>query len=411
MHLNAPPDGSRKWNAATLFVLLLLFSAAFKDDTDAIANNQNWSGLAIPNWLNDIKSNSEVLLIIAGIIGLSISLRKISFRFRIGYPALSLLTLSFFSVIRTIQDHPDSTLKLSTSFLLILFIFYVCGRISTQSGVESLKKVVINAITHFSIIFILINGAIYGLGYGYVPQNPRYFGSSIHPNFVGTQLAICNIFITSKIIDLFNKKQVGVLLVIILLLGLWLTLASGSRTALAILVTGISTLIITSNKFKLKWWMTAIIILLIPLALYIANKSELEIAFYRGENGSDTRTAAWLSMIQEISEHPWLGYGYFSGQSENSYLRAMNAFGIPYGALLIGIVFFCIGKLLIQSLRDSRLPSSPQHLLLATFIAISIGGIFEGYLVDAWSLQKLIFVLVLAMLHKGSRRGNQNPAF
>jgi len=384
----------------TIFILLLLLSAAFKDDSDAIANSEFWSELAVPAWLSIFKNNSDSLMVISGAIGFALSLRTTPVIFSISRTALALLTLATLAVFRAIQDYPDAAPKLFLALLISSFIFFVSGRLIARQGAAPFKTATTKAFVYFATILILTNGFIHILGYGFVPQNPRFFGTAIHPNFIGVQLSICNIIIASRFLATPRKAGKLFFFTAVLCLGLWLMLSSGSRTSLVIFLTGAAVLTTAGNKYRIKWWMIVMMGIILLAGIYIASAPTLQMAFYRGEGGGNTRTEAWATMIEQILEHPWIGHGHYTGQSENSYLRAMSAFGIPYGIGMIAILIACATRLLMQSLLNKSDQASSQHLFLALILAISVGGIFEGYIADSWSLPKLVFILLLALLPK-----------
>lgn len=381
-----------------LFIFLLLLSAAFKDDIDTVSNSEFWSELALPGWLSLLKRGSDVLLFVAGAVGLLCILRSASATFTISRTAVAFLILIFLSILRAVYDTPDAATKLFMASLLALFVFVVLGTLISRYGAENIKIAAARAFIAFASVFIAINGLIYVLGYGFVPNNPRFFGTATHPNFIGVQLAISNLVMLFVVLTSGNGKGKLILGVPLLCAGLWLMLSTGSRTALMVFIFGAAALLASVNKYRVKWWMFGLPIMALSLAVYITISTDVSLAFQRGEGGGNTRALAWGSMLRQISESPWIGHGYYIGYSENSYLRAMSAFGVLWGVALLLVVLVCALKHSKQSYINRGTPSSPQHLFFSLMVAISFGGLFEGYIVDSWSLPRLTFLFLLALI-------------
>jgi O-antigen ligase len=148
---------------------------------------------------------------------------------------------------------------------------------------------------------------------------------------------------------------------------------------------------------------SALIILLIALAaigVFIA--LDLQTMSYeglaRGET-TDTRTAAWARMWAGIVETPFFGLGHFpEDASENSYLRAWASYGIFYFLGLVFVSFFAITSLVSSTKNASK---TRPFLFLSLSVALVVGGVFEGYLVDAFSFPLIcwLFLCVTAGEH------------
>lgn len=176
--------------------------------------------------------------------------------------------------------------------------------------------------------------------------------------------------------------------------GILLQLLTGSRTALLMLTWGISTLWLSKNKFRANIFTALALLALFGSFLFVVINSDVDSTFYRGEGGSNTRSEVWISMLHLITDRPWLGYGYFIEYSENSYLRSMIAFGIPFGIALSIATIFCAVILFSQSWINKQIPDKAEHFFFALMSSLLIGGIFEGFLIDSWSLPKLTFILL-----------------
>lgn len=385
----------KKPNLTAMLWFFLLLAASLKDDSDAIATSAFWSELAVHPAIAALKANSQLFLALAAVAGaLSFGRARPAF-VQVSGAAFALLLLSGAASLRASFFGTDSAVKLLQASLMIMFILASSGNFIASRGIVSFRQQARNALYLFSAAFVVINTLNFALGYGFVPGNPRFFGTSSHPNFIGVQLAICNIVVASRLLGPNLLRERGSATAILLLVaGLTAQFATGSRTALIVLFIGLGTLWLARRKYKpsvgslISLVLFALICSYVFFTLYGTGE-----AYSRGESG-DTRTAAWFRMLQLISVRPWLGQGYFTGNSENSYLRAMAAFGIPYGLMLLALAFFCVYRHLRLAWSSRHDLKSPEHLQFALLLALLAGSMLEAYLTDSWSLPKLVFILL-----------------
>lgn len=379
------------------FFLLLLLGASLKDDFGSLQDSSMWSELSIHPAVALLKNNSNIFLAGAGLIAVYVIGKNRSASPRISILTIALISLTGISCLWAIYVDTDAAIKLAQASFIYIFIAITAGFLRTKFGPYDFNRVLADSFFWFATLLVIVNFSSLSLGFGFVPGNVRFFGTTTHPNFIGVQLAICNIaLLAHAIFQNSRSRRSKIFSYLLLAIGLYAQGATGSRTSFAMLLTGTTLLFLARRQYKIG------ISLLLPLFAVVSVFAFLTFspdvadgAFQRGIDGdTNTRKEAWLSMIHLISENPWLGKGSFVGYSENSYLRAMTAFGVPYSVILI-ITFSLIFKRHFRNSKFAALPNPPHsHLFLALMGALLIGGLFEGYLIDSWSLPKLVLLLL-----------------
>ena len=397
-----------KPHIGTAFFLTILLASALKDDAEVLANSAHWAEMTVHPIIALFKEYSILFLVASGAIGAIILTMYKSWSFRTSNAAILISILIFFPILRSVYFDAEAAQKLFQAFTLTFFVLVVGWRIAATYGPAALKRDLANAFYWFSIILVAGNAVNAALGHGFAPNNPRLFGTSAHPNFLGVQLAICNIVIATKIVEFsFSRWKQHVIPIFILAVGLIALLLTGSRTGFLVMAAGMSTLWLTKRKFRIDIWLIILVLILGVFFIFLLFNADTGSSFYRGQDGANTRSEAWDSMLALIKQNPWNGTGYFTGYSENSYLRSMVAFGIPYGIFLIIALIYIEIILLRLSWKCRNAPTSPEHLYLSLMTAIMLGGFFEGYLIDSWSVPRLTLILLtLACIYQRSSPSN-----
>ena len=388
----------------TAFFLSLMLAAALKDDAEGLLESTYWADLSIHPTLSLIKEHSIYFLLIATILGLFIFAKNVNFSLRITSASVFVLILAFAPILRASYLDTAIIHKFIQAFSLTFFIVLVGWRITSSHGALALKQELSNAFYWLSVILITANFLNMAFGHGFAPNNSRLFGTTTHPNFLGVQLAICNIAISSRVFELsFSQWKQYIAQAMLLLSGLFMLLLTGSRTGFLVMLVGISTLWLARKGFRVSFLTILALTILVATFVFFAIYADADSTFYRGENGVNTRSSAWSSMLDLIKERPWIGHGRFIGQSENSFLRSMIAFGIPYGLLLFATIIYSLVRLYRLSWKYRTEHTSPEHLHFSLLTALITGAVFEGYLIDSWSLPRLTFIiLALACLSRRS---------
>ncbi len=192
-------------------------------------------------------------------------------------------------------------------------------------------------------------------------------------------------------------------------MDLILLFGSGSRTGLGLLVLG-------GTAVLYRRWGKAV--LLLPLAAVVAwgalaflEAQNIDLGFERVTSLEDTRSEAWLTMIDEGMESPLIGTGMGEvTNSENSYLWGFAAFGVGFLALMMLLLFVSI-------VHCWNLLRAGRHLpQWRPFIDLAIGfnmmyfacAVFEGHIVlraTIWACWMLIIGSMSAVMLQAYRHG------
>lgn len=392
-----------------LFLSTLLLSVLFKDDTQSLVDSEFFSDLAQSPLILQIKQISPSILVCSFLLGgyilfvgvYALAKNNSNFIYK-NTLSLTLVMLSFFSVVRGYCQDPSVGFQFLQAFLVLLFIYLVLSISFVKYGVDNCFVEIKKALYFISIIFVMVNAIGFYSGYGFVADNPRFFGSSSHPNFIGVQLSLCAIILISHV---KTDKNLFYLLPVIVFC-LVLLVMSGSRTSILMLVAGMVALnenYISSNRKKFFSTLLFVFIL-VGVVIYFAPQS----VFDRGDSGGDTRSEVWFEMIVNISNNFWFGLGSFVGASENSYLRAMVAFGFLYGLILFLTCISTIFSLYFNSKSEClSLSNKPEKLFFTLMFSLFIGSLFEGFLSDLWSFPKIVFfVISLTCLKRSVDKNN-----
>ncbi len=382
--------------------MLTLLAAAFKNDASMLVSGR-FETLS-PPLLLAVKKYSPFFMLMAIAVGGILLLRRESLSLRVGKIAWVLLVLLLLSAIRSMLYEGQGSSKLFFAFVISAVVIVLCGVFQSVLGVQKFKETFFRGFFWFSAIFITTNLLLLVTGYGYVAGVVRFYGTTTHPNFIGFQLAICTVAVAMPVFSSGAQQSRWVFgaKIILFLAGAYLLVATGSRTAAGSLGIGLVMLAWTARLKMLRIAILACLLVVLPLALTSSwfdatDDSDLVQVYDRGESGANTRAGAWGSMSDAIMEKPLFGQGYFVGASENSYLRAAVAFGVPFGLVFFLANLQLMVGWLFRALRQGREPHSVDHILCALSVGLFAGGMLEGFLVDSWSLPKLLLLFLAAM--------------
>ncbi|WP_374494569.1 O-antigen ligase family protein [Zoogloea sp.] len=384
-----------------LMLLGLAFLALFKDDSSVIENSEFWTELEWDPISMMFKKVSLYVGLLGAAAGCALILMCRKKVVRLGSASLPYLGLLLYVVFRVAVEGESAAGKYVLGFVLMLVLLVAIEFYISNFGVGQCVSELSFSLGVVAIFYVLLNFVGMVMGYGYVPGNPRFFGTSSHPNFIGVQLALCDL----TLLYLLNRsRSVSAILVVLVLLavGLYMQAASGSRTGLAVFAVGLVFWMLASRGFKLKASLIYAMIVfgVLCLAGYLYFFADIADAFDRGDHGYDTRSEVWAALLKTSLENPIFGTGYFIAASENSYLRGAAAYGVPYALVLVGVV--CKASFdLYRGVRISSRIRPELALFLSYLMALSAGGVLEGYLIDTLSYQILVFVLSLSVASRG----------
>jgi hypothetical protein len=237
-----------------------------------------------------------------------------------------------------------------------------------------------------SCVFVSVNTLLYIFdNQAVLADFGRLYGTTEHPNFMGVYLVIClaSFILVEKEISLNFFRYFRYVMLFLSVIGVVLT---GSRTALSMMLTLLVVRILT--KYGVKFAILFIIILGAGY-FYLLSGIGDDVRSLSTEN---TRAVAWHEMSETFLDNWLFGVGYgMSGFSESSYLRSLSEFGIlgsiPF-FIFLGLSFL---RMLVIFLHDK------ESYLAAIFLAMAIGGIFEGFFVEAYSPAILILFFLISI--------------
>jgi hypothetical protein len=267
--------------------------------------------------------------------------------------------------------------------MLILFIYHEAKKIKLMScdrGSDSINQIkpIFEAIWLYSLLTILIyfidstsvsSPAIYG---------SRLYGISDHPNFLGAIVAIGFgiYFLANERISNSNENSKNLIIRgFVYCVLAFLIFKTGSRTAL-IMVAGILLYSAPRNIFIYSF------IIGVLVFVFGGMFDAGEILDSRIFTIEDNRSLAWINMLKIFYDNPVIGVGLQTvGLSENSFLLILASSGVVG---FLGVVILILSA--FNGLDKSIKP---------LFIGLILGGIFEGFWMDAFTIPILIILYIL----------------
>ncbi|MFW1754216.1 O-antigen ligase family protein [Acinetobacter wanghuae] len=379
-----------------LFLLMIFIASGFKNDLVDLGSTMsvNWESFEVPSIVNFLKEKSSFLLGFSFLIFLYSIFKIKKIRVDKNYFILFYFILFSFAILRLFFGYFELSLKAVIS-ILILSSIYIMFSIYKNKYNLNIGELFLKTFYIFGFIFFLVNYYIYFSGMGYVYGFNRFFGSTAHPNFLGVQSAICFCLMSYY---LFKGNYFIKFLSLLILFGfLYLVFLSGSRTALVFIF--IYMYVSSLFFFRYKTLFILISTIFFSFVYFIIDKFVFFLSsdvYDRGAGGSNTRSDAWLIMLNAIYERPFIGYGLFNGASENSYFRLAANYGIFYAffyiLLLIFALFSLVKKIKIKQDVNSRLMNC---IFFGVFISLVTCGMLEGYLSDYFSIQMVVYFILL----------------
>lgn len=385
----------------SITVFSILFAVAYKDDSAALAQNRWLAATEQPWFILLLKAYSIAALLlpaIAAVITLGSRL-KIKSPMSVGLASLSVLFV--FEVIRLGAAENGYGLQMIASGVIfsVFYLVFMAGHGSLRF--QGASTALVSGLGSFALVHVGLNLAVLATGMGF--HDARFLGTTIHPNFIGVQMAIAAIFLIGW---LPKQGSVKLLRLAAIIGALACLLLSGSRTGLVVAGVGFLTYLVVSKQPIRYILPFAFIGLTIAIGMLAFFPPTVELGqFDRG--GVDTRAEAWNYLMHAVNAAPFWGAGDLPLASENSYLRGWATVGIAYPTFFV--IFICsfltyTSKIAIRTYRDKT---------AATFVAcvagLLVGGFLEGFLVDTFTPTLFAFLFSIAGLEsslKGARMAN-----
>jgi hypothetical protein len=282
----------------------------------------------------------------------------------------------------------DSSLVLS---FLITFIFssYL---VSMQSKYTGVFEHVAYAIALYSCVFLIINLYEYATNSSSVIWAGRLYGVTNHPNFIGGYSAIMIPFLLWSMQTAGKSVKIGLLFCALLLFAM--VLLSGSRASLASLFIGSFIFSVTSfGMRKSIFYVFLLLFMSVPLLMLLVG--------FSGSSGfsldrllltENTRAYVNFELWSVFLEYPITGNPTIIGSTSNSYLLVLARFGMIGGILLVSLILVT-SRSILRVIREKK--SSVSSAYIGSMAVILPYSLFEGVLVENFSLGQMVFVICI----------------
>jgi hypothetical protein len=226
----------------------------------------------------------------------------------------------------------------------------------------------------------------------------RFVGLLANPQHAATLLACMGTTALWIALNDTNKmwKMIGsAVLAANLVLLIW----TGSRTGFGMIVVGSAGVLFSRLGRAVLLMPVVAVFFFVAMQFFGAGVSEASTVIDRFGSSEDTRTFAWLRMIDAARESPLIGVGLAgAGASENSWLYGFAAYGA--GMLLLSLVLtvFGIAQVTKAIRRRWGLPVEQQSALdlsAGLVVAYFGGAMFEGFFAARVS-PNLVFVMIFS---------------
>jgi O-Antigen ligase len=382
-------------------IFSLLFAAAMRDDRAYIAKSEWWSDLKINFVVSFLHEYSVAILILTGIlIVLSVFRCRHFYAYLTLGPLIFLMDLLYAACRGSIED-PHLGVNLFIGFLFYAVVIFYCFNIIANDCTSNFVKILVFSMLYFSYFVVAINAFNLLTGNGFVPGNPRLFGTASHPNYMGVQFGLAEIVLLCQCLKKTSFIKL-LLSVMMFLCGLFMLTLTGSRTGLLVFVVGSYFMLLAKAGFTARFAITALVgviaLVIGPVVLIHqfetgADSSILD-SYLRDnvEVDASNRSEAWADLVDQIAKRPITGTGRYGDYSENSFLRGWAIYGLPYFLMFNALIIINLFGLLVSCRRFGY--EYGISLLFGLFMGLIAGSIFEGYLVEIWGVPIIVWILL-----------------
>lgn len=390
----------RQWLMA-IAVFGVLFAATYKNTADIVETSKFFIDVNVPVYLSAIQSVSAIFFV------LPILCAATGLIFKGGRPVIGKLTatialLVVYLVFRLMGNDTDQAVKITSASAIFALFVPLAMIVQGEGSAISVPRSIEGGFFIFVTFHSLFNLAL--LLMGEMSHGGRFLGTSVHANFIGVQMALaCLIFLCR--ITLHGVKRPWYHL--FALIAFAILLASGSRTGLFVLASGIGVYFLLQGMSPLLAAALAFAITISGIVFFLSTGIDVTLDQY-DRGGINTRAEAWLYLWNIIDANPLVGVGYLPIKSESSYLRGWAAVGIPYVAIMLLFLGLIIISAVSYHIKNRKIPEI--SLMYAIVVGMLCGAFFENYLLDTLSFQIYVFLLAVLALD-ASVIGQWRPKF
>ncbi len=351
-------------------------------------NTDEWIDHTLATPLEQIRSLSRPLFIV-GLLGVICSFPAANRRhggrwLHPGSLLLFLLHIVLFARLATAGFADRGFLGLMVHTLTFVAAAVVCAK-----WINSLHaaRMMLGAVVGAGVFFVF--GVLYQLvmNSSAVVWDNRLFGTTGNPQHAAQFLSLFCLPTLYFATSTCTPKWMRFFLYGLLALQVPLILWTGSRTGMLMLLVGV----VMYYRFRIGRlaFSAALVSVIVVVTLPIFLQWDATAGWSRILSTQNTRSAAWITEYQEFLEAPLFGKPRVSTEGghpifrENSYLAAAKAMGVVGGALLIAAVsVFVISatRLMLRARMAHPEIARLADLLFASIVMLSIGAVFEAYL-------------------------------
>jgi len=359
---------------------------------------RNWLGNEIYQWLNPLQVNRTSF--IAGLIPtILVGARALLPIPLLGSMPAALIILManyiYIGMLRGMRIGPiDGVLTIGLSVVTITTIWTLVHRLTEDwEDFVIVPRAIAMAMAGFlglTAVQWVVNPDRITTG-----NTDRFIGVASNPQFVAVLFGIGLVMVIW--LALYDKRRYLLAYIALAVPSGVALLASGSRTGLMMCLLGLCFLGV--RRFGRMILVLPVLGFVLILIVRLAGAIGLDLPFDRFLAGGDTRTVAWQTLIRQFMSNPAIGVGQEqAGYSENSFLLAAAAYGIPCVLMLVAFALTC-GTMVLRTFRQT-LPwkslASQNDLIVGTMAAYFAGTILEGYLVGRVNATLVLIAAVIA---------------
>ncbi|MFC3093299.1 O-antigen ligase domain-containing protein [Alteromonas sediminis] len=284
------------------------------------------------------------------------------------------------------------------SVLLVLLVSTYFYEETSGSNYLSLLK----AVSYFSLFFAVVNCYELVVNEHNTMWAGRFWGVTAHPNFVGGYAAVLlpfSCFVADKFYSNTAERFVFSLNCFLLI---FIVLISGSRGSFAVaILSAFVYFFFAKNKLLIFFFVSIVGFFLVTMitSLEIQNSPFSE-NFERLSMTENTRSFVFKDLWRVFSENPLIGAPMETESTSSSYLALLANGGIVAGFLLI-IFLLLLFRIIVTILKLSA-PNTLNVTVVSAVMGLLLYATFEGFLLEGYSVAKLLFIILLSVISKKS---------
>lgn len=393
----------RRWGILVPFGLMLLMSA--------MAIPVDWYGNMVSTIWLPVQSRRADVYMVAGIIAcgmLVLQLKSLSGS-RVAFSSLLFLFASLYAaLLRFYHSGPTDGLQ-SFVFVIVTLIPLLFVASLADDGDRGIVRM-LRVIMAVCAVWVAMCGMQFVANSEFLTMGNefRFVGLTGNPQHAGVLVAFWAVvalwLLLNDRVKLFKFVYIGLLGVNLIML-IW----SGSRTGMGMSVIGFAAVMYT-RMGKAILFAPAVLIVAYFGVQAVLSITGLDIGVDRLTSTKDTRTDAWITLIQTGMSSPILGVGTDEAErSENSWLYAFATYGIGLLALTILIAAAAFFEVLRGVRFRSYLASDERRqldLCLGIVAMYFAGALLEGYMVARVTAPTCFFIVFSCLTVVLARRGS-----